>query len=191
MAETKQESANCIGFVTVRQSADHGYFGGYLIVNCHGRPLEFHCTLPLKPSRAQEILYGSTLDDFICGEQITKALITKAKLEASLIFTDCPAALASRLVSEKPIALIQVATGSNSESTPQPASSLRKPAASSVSLKQFSLGHFELGVSSRHAEDDMIIKERWKAMKLEMDLLEPFERIAEALLEAHPTARAA
>ena len=82
-----------LGFITVRHHVEHGYFGGYLILNQLGRPLEFHCTLPVKPSRAQSLLYGPTLDDFICGEQIAKALVTKAKLKPSLLLTDCSAVL--------------------------------------------------------------------------------------------------
>ncbi len=56
------KSSLSLGFISVRHHAEHGYFGGYLIVNSLGRPLEFHCTLPVKPSRAQELLYGATLE---------------------------------------------------------------------------------------------------------------------------------
>lgn len=95
--------ATSLGFLSVRHHVDHGYFGGYLLVNHLGRPLEFHCTLPVKPTRAQTLLYGPTMDDFICGEQIAKALITKAKLSPSLVVTDTEAALSAALVSETTI----------------------------------------------------------------------------------------
>ena len=51
-----------IGFYTVVPHEQHGLFGGLLVLNHNGRPLEFHCTAPLKPNRAQEILYGATLE---------------------------------------------------------------------------------------------------------------------------------
>ena len=51
-----------LGFLTVVEHPQHGLFGGYLLLNHGGRPLEFHCTAPIKPNRAQEILYGPTLD---------------------------------------------------------------------------------------------------------------------------------
>ncbi len=186
MAEPKRESAGCVGFVTVRRSAEHGYFGGYLIVNFHGRPLEFHCTLPVKPSRAQEILFGRTLDDFICGEQITKALVSKAKLNTNLIFTDCMAAISSRLVSDHPIAMLQPRADSS-----QAEPGLAIPISAADNLAHFRLGDYDLSVSSRFAGDEAIFKQRWHELKLDVDLHEPFERIAEALLEAHPAARAA
>ena len=186
MAEPKRESAGSVGFVTVRRNAEHGYFGGYLIVNFHGRPLEFHCTLPVKPSRAQEILFGRTLDEFICGEQITKALIAKAKLESNLVFTDCGAAISCRLVCDQPIAVLQ----SRSDSVPtEPGLAIPNSAANN--FVHFRLGDYDLSVSARFAGDEAIFRQRWHELKMEMDLHEPFERIAEALLEAHPAARAA
>ena len=63
-----------LGFLSVRRHPEHGYFGGYLITNSIARPLEFHCTMPVKPSRAQELLYGPTMDAFVCGEQIAKVM---------------------------------------------------------------------------------------------------------------------
>ena len=65
---TTGKGVPAIGFLTVTEHAEHGLFGGYLILNVSGRPLEFHCTAPLKPSRAQEILYGPTLRPFLFGD---------------------------------------------------------------------------------------------------------------------------
>ena len=71
------------GYLSTLESAEHGYFGGYLIVSPLGRPLEFHCTAPVRPSRAQEILYGPTLQPYLLGEQICGALLEAAKLTAA------------------------------------------------------------------------------------------------------------
>ena len=78
METTKQKTIS-LGFLTVRKHPSRGYFGGFLVLNVLARPLEFHCTLPVQPTRAQQILYGATLDEFISGEQIARALILKAK----------------------------------------------------------------------------------------------------------------
>ena len=67
-------SVPAIGFLTAVEHAEYGFFGGYLIVNAAGRPLEFHCTAPVKATRAQEILYGPTLRDYLY-EQIAPAQI--------------------------------------------------------------------------------------------------------------------
>jgi hypothetical protein len=63
-----QSRETSFGFLSSVHTAEHGYFGGYLIVSELGRPLEFHCTSPVRPSRAQEILYGPTLQAYLLGE---------------------------------------------------------------------------------------------------------------------------
>ena len=57
------------------RDVEQGLFGGYLVLNLLGRPLEFHCTAPVRPNRAQEILYGPTLDPYLCGERIGQTLV--------------------------------------------------------------------------------------------------------------------
>src|SRR3954463_10876476 len=84
------------GYLSVINSAEHGYFGGFLIVGHLGRPLEFHCTAPVRPSRAQQILYGPTLEPFLLGEQIAGAMLDAAKLKPRLILTNCDATLHAR-----------------------------------------------------------------------------------------------
>ena len=75
-------------FVTVLENPGHGYSGGLLMLNALGRPLEFHCTTPVKPSRAHEILYGHTLKSHLFGERLCQALIEKATRRPDLILTD-------------------------------------------------------------------------------------------------------
>ena len=65
-----------------------------------GRPLEFHCTSPVRPSRAQEILYGPTLQPYLLGEQISGALLEAAKLTPWLILTDAAAMLVGQTAGE-------------------------------------------------------------------------------------------
>ena len=65
MSSAPPKSAACLGFLTVVEHAELGLLGGYLLLNAAGRPLEFHCTAPVKPNRAQEILYGPTLRPYL------------------------------------------------------------------------------------------------------------------------------
>lgn len=184
MANSSTDVCPTIGFCTVRWHAEHGFFGGYLILNTHARPLEFHCTLPVKPSRAQEILYGKTLPDFVCGEQIAKALTSKAKLTPQLVFTDCAAVLALSHVSDQLVACV-------------PAPSAQAGAATTIpSIDQERIKPIKLGANAAvilrddlHAEQQL--QELWQRLDLTMDISEPFQRIAEALLEAHPVMKAA
>src|SRR6476660_1613426 len=101
------ESANgetTFGFLSMLEFAEHGYFGGYLIVSLLGRPLEFHCTMPVRPSHAQRILYGPTLEPYLLGEQIAGALLDVSKLTPSMILTNREATLHARPRAGAPIA---------------------------------------------------------------------------------------
>lgn len=85
------------GYLLVVEDDLHGFTGGLLLVCERGRPLEFHCTEPVQPSRAEQILFGPTLREYICGEQIGGALLAKTKLSIGLLLTlDDATALAGR-----------------------------------------------------------------------------------------------
>ena len=85
-----------VGFVTVVLHEQHGLFGGLLVLNTAGRPLEFHCTAPLKPNRAQEILFGPTLQPYLYGEQIARTLIVQVQDKLLAAITDLEPVLAAR-----------------------------------------------------------------------------------------------
>lgn len=173
---TTGKTVPAIGFLTVTEHAEHGLFGGYLILNVSGRPLEFHCTAPLKPSRAQEILYGPTLRTFLFGEQIGQTLLAKAKVKPFLVCTDAEAMLAAREFSEVPLVLVS-----------SPESEL-----GTTHTTPFSLGKRKVVTASTHPQDQTIVLEKWSTAHADsLDLLEPFTRIREALEEAQKTVRPA
>ncbi len=173
-----------LGFLSVRRHPDHGYFGGYLITNFVARPLEFHCTMPVKPSRAQELLYGPTIDAFVCGEQIAKALVTKAKVKPSMVLTDCQAVLAITSVSDVSMAHLCFA---ESEAFP----SFELPSGSAGSLERIEIDEWQFALLSGQAETKKRLEQVLCQVGANFDLTEPFQRVTEALLEAHPIARAA
>ena len=76
------------GFLTAVDTPTHGLFGGYLVVDSLGRPLEFHCTAPVKVTRAQQILYGPTLHGHLHGQQIGGALLAESRIAPSVVLTD-------------------------------------------------------------------------------------------------------
>ncbi len=100
------KSLPAIGFLTVTRDADQGLFGGYLVLNFLGRPLEFHCTAPVRPNRAQAILYGPTFDPYLGGERIGQALLEKSKAAPQIVLTDCPPAMAARCFVATPMVLV-------------------------------------------------------------------------------------
>lgn len=142
-----------IGFLSIVREPN-GYVGGYLATNLWGRPLEFRLTSAVQPSRVQQILYGETLEPYVCGELIGKVLVEKSATKVQAVFTDHISALGLRLRLEIPVALVAAEGG----------------------VKRFQCHpHF--------AADQPLfaaLRERLGAL----DLTEPFARIREAIVEA-------
>jgi hypothetical protein len=192
MAASGIKALPTIGFLTVVEDAEAGWTGGLLVLNAAGRPLEFHCTAPIRPNRAQEILYGPTLRPFVYGEQIAATLLAKAKTDTQFICTDVEPALCVRDAVALPVLLLTSNSvepleapldGSRQRTlrfdAPHPAS---RPAA--AKLAEFNLGQRTVSVLARHAADKELILDRWPSFEGNLDLAEPFGRIREALAEA-------
>jgi hypothetical protein len=171
MVSTSNHITPAIGFLTVLEHPQHGLFGGYLILNMAGRPLEFHCTAPVKANRAQQILYGPTLEAFLYGDQIGGTLLAEATIEPLAVCTDREQVLSVRDLVNVPVAVV-IPAGDGSE----PLLTAR--------LTMFELGHNRLGVPHRFGDDRRLISERLREASETLDLAEPFGRIREAIEEA-------
>ena len=101
---TTTAPANNLGFLTILQEPA-GAVGGYLVTNLWGRPLEFRLTNAIQPNRVQHILYGETLNSYLCGELIGKTLLEKSATPAAWIITDHTAALDLRLRVSVPVSV--------------------------------------------------------------------------------------
>src|SRR5437016_8974065 len=106
MPAVDAKSQPALGFLTVLEHSQHGLMGGYLVLNSSGRPLEFHCTAPVKPNRAQQILYGPTLIPYLYGEQIGQTLLAKGGQTPLVICTDVEPALCMRQFAAAPVVLV-------------------------------------------------------------------------------------
>jgi len=115
MSSDRGSSSPAYGFLTTVDSPVHGLFGGYLLVDPAGRPLEFHCTAPVKVSRAQQILYGATLQGHLHGRQIGATLIAEGAITPLVVLTDVESMLAVRPHTHLPVALV---TGPDAASGP-------------------------------------------------------------------------
>jgi hypothetical protein len=196
MSASGPKSLPAIGFLTVVEQAEAGLLGGYLVLNALGRPLEFHCTAPVKANRAQQILYGPTLAPYLYGEQIGQTLLGKTKVEPLLVFTDVSPALAVRNLVTLPVLLVQSATDktvpeSNIDVPPTGLKLNRHddahpsvPYPKSARLIEFQLARQSVAVLASHAADRERAAEVWQPYAEEFDLEEPFSRIREALNEA-------
>lgn len=157
--------AAVFGFLTAVDSPQHGLFGGYLVVDSLGRPLEFHCTAPVKVSRAQQILYGPTLHGHLHGQQIGGALLAESKAAPAVVLTDNDAMLQARPHARHPLALVQ-------------------PAGDDVDATGFTLGASRVTPHAADAAAEAAIRDRLAVLAAAVDLREPFERIRAAIEEA-------
>jgi hypothetical protein len=193
MSASTTRSTPSLGFLTVIDQQESGLFGGYLILNAAGRPLEFHCTAPVKPNRAQQILYGKSLAPYLYGEQIGQALLANAKVVPHWICTDVEPVLAVRDFSELPVALLlprDMADPETDDTRQLRFDAPHEPVAAphAARLSSFSLGEHRLAVSPPRDADRAAVVAAWSDYA-EFDLHEPFVRIREAIEEAQQAAR--
>lgn len=199
MSASDTKSLPAIGFLTVIESPQHGLFGGYLVLNTAGRPLEFHCTAPVKANRAQEILYGRTLRPYLYGEQIGQTLLRRARNEPLLVCTDVDAALSVRDFVNTPVALV---LGDETSGVRARAEDADHPGENPIRLRidpphdsigdtadsdhliRFQVGPHLLAVPSAYPLDRDNVVAGWQPYADGIDLGEPFSRIREAIEEA-------
>lgn len=202
------KSLPTLGFLTVVEHAEMGWTGGYLVLNLLGRPLEFHCTAPVKPNRAQEILYGTTLRDFLCGEQIGQTLLEKSHFHPLFVCTDLESVMSVRESVKMPVALLVQADlerrgqalGMHGESrqgteTATTTNNARGELGhggdriSTAGLEPLTChGGHQLKVSARYPADEARLREIWDPEWSDFDFSEPFERIRDAISEAQRAA---
>jgi hypothetical protein len=162
-------TATQLGFMTILHEAT-GYLGGYLVTNLWGRPLEFRLSTAVQPNRVQQILYGQTLVNYVHGDVIGKALVEKTSVAAGLIFTDRASALQLRQHIESPV--IWIAQG---ESEPEQFGIIARPATDRRP---------PLVIPQRFGDDLPRVQETIDQIDGGFDLLEPFNRVREAIAEA-------
>jgi hypothetical protein len=160
-----------LGFLTILQESN-GFLGGYLITNQWGRPLEFRLSTAVQPNRIHQILYGQTLQGYLCGELIGKTLVEKCTAQAHFILTDKTDALHLRPHVSAPVLLLDNGGG------PAPADELAIRVRSSQDKKPGVFGH------ARFPEDKEAIEQLLDRLDGRVDLNEPFARIREAIGEA-------
>jgi len=183
-------SLAAIGFLTALEDVTHGWFGGYLVLSQLGRPLEFHCTAPIRPTRTQQILYGPTLRPYLLGEVIGHALVKQAELPVGVILTNLSGMLSLSLLRETPVAWVEEvmdparrsveADGAASESR-----ILGEPREEVDGLgPRLDLGRLRIHGTSTCGWGPEDLRQQLTPMVDHIDLLEPFGRIRDAILEA-------
>ena len=152
-----------LGFLTAIEDAERGFVGGLLVTNRFGRPLEFQCTAPVKPNRAQQILYGPTLRPFVLGELLGRTLIDRIGVKPVLVLIEAAEILDLR--QHVPIAVASLIDKVTREAT------------------QLRLGKHAIEFHADYPGDHAEVARHVKLIPDDADLREPFERVREALVE--------
>jgi hypothetical protein len=172
MPASKSNGDLTFGFLHVTDLGGGTLMGGLLILNTLGRPLEFHCTEPVKPNRAQQILFGATLNAYLYGEQISQSLVRHSSLKPGLLITDQRPVLAVR-------ALVDIPT-------------LWLPESGSAETYEgcvpVQLGLRNVLLEEAYQADLETVLQRIQRSLPGWDLAEPFERIHEAITELQKAA---
>jgi len=217
MGTSNGKSLPTLGFLTVVDDGQEGMLGGFLVLNTRGRPVEFHCTTPVKPNRAQVILFGPTLEPYLYGEQIGQTLLAKSTTTPLAVYTDLAAVLAVRDFISLPVAMVlpdessiehlasnqtdidrpndevgRLAGDPGHRTVAQPGvGPLRLDSAhhSPEGMHVFSQWNHRLAVLRSRSDDESVISHQVATAVEAMDLLEPFDRIRGAIAEAQRSRR--
>lgn len=173
MTSTSATGSLHLGFLTVLHEAG-GYLGGYLVTNLWGRPLEFRLSTAVQPNKVQQILYGGSLQSYICADLIGKTLLERTSTAAQLVLTDREPTLDLRLLVNLPV--IWSARRDDPVATAL--------AAQGAEVAPANDHHGPLLRHPRHPEDAARVRDILCQLDGNLDLAEPFERIREALAEA-------
>ena len=142
-------------------SIDAGYVGGLLVTNRIGRPLEFQCTTPVKPNKTQEVLYGPTLESYLYSDVLGKTLLERMAVKPDLLLIEQEELLPLRETAGIPLLLLTA--------------SCSKHGASVLDSAR---------VHGGYEEDRAAIEKLKKLVPQSADLMEPLDRVKEALTEA-------
>lgn len=114
MTNNSSSDVNSIGYLSTKVLDSQEYVGGLLIVDLHARPLEFHCTAPVRPKRAQAILYGATLKSHLLHQLIPASLLAKAGHRPEIVFVDQLEFIQRADEAEVPLVYLKSSSGAGS-----------------------------------------------------------------------------
>lgn len=182
-------SLSTTGYYLANENAEH-FVGGLLVLNENARPLEFHCTAPVRPSQSQRILYGATLAEHVLCELIPKLLINKTRQKPSTILVDRNPLLGCRKNIDVPVGCLSIEKNVEKQHRDEDrslSSSIQAPADSELVIGDsafISAGGFEFTIHTQFRSDESVVLTALESISKTVDIDEPFERLATAIQEA-------
>jgi len=145
------------------QDAANGFVGAMMLTDSRVRPLHFGFVQPVRPSRMQRLLYGATLDEHVKVDVIASRLWQGCPKKPDVVFLGTPDLLPVRRLTSTPTAfLCKVPHDQNG--------------AVNLSALRYDAG----GNRGDWDAVGCVLAE----LETQVDLVEPFDRMREALKEA-------
>lgn len=151
-----------LAFLSCPQDAARSFLGALLVADYRGRPLEFSYVSPVRPTRLQTLLYGKALHEHVVIDVIARKLMESNGRQLDVIFVNSRELLPVRRIVSAPVALLARATEQE------------------ASAPRLSTLTYDTGDQKGDAE---IVGEILGHIEPFIDLIEPFDRIQEALKE--------
>lgn len=129
--------------------------------------------MPVRPSRAQEILYGPTLRPYLCGEQIATALLAKLSTPPLAVLTDDVDVMSVAQLTDVPVLLVpsNESDGADDE----------------AAFEWLTIANWRLGTTRPQTDADALAR-LLADFTANVDPAEPFERIRSAIDQAQRSA---
>jgi hypothetical protein len=148
------------------RDAAGAYLGALMLTDARTRPQHFSFVSPIRPTKIQRILYGPTLDEHLKVDVIANKLLKDLPLTPEILLVEAEELIAVRRVAQVPTAFLTRA--GDGESEPGRLTSLR----------------YDTGA---HTDDQEAVGRVLALLETMVDLVEPFNRMREALKEAIKT----
>jgi len=153
-------------YLTCPKDAANAFLGAVMVTDYRARPLYFSFVSPIRPTKIQRILYGSTLEEHVKVDVISKKLLKDMPVSPDVLFVDAQDLLAVHRI------------------TPIPAAVLTKSADDKDDPARLTTLKYDTG---SNMNDQEVIGHVLASLESFVDLVEPFNRMREALKEAIKT----
>lgn len=159
-------SEHVLCYLTCPQDAAEAYVGALMLTDGRARPLHFGYVSPIKPTAMQRLLYGPSLREHVLIDVIARKLLQAMPQVPEVVFVDAEELLNARRLISSPMAFLASKDDSKGE-------------------------HATLSSLVYRTQDNTDDRDRVgpiiSVLESEIDLIEPFTRMLEALKEATKT----
>lgn len=162
-SQAQNDEDICLAYLSCPQDGAKGFLGALLVTDSRTRPIHFGYVAPVRPTTMQRVLYGRTLDCHVKIDVIAKKLAAEGLArKPDVVFVDSESLLAARRLFNVPMARLAA----------------KSDAQAGVTISTY---QYDTGGNTPDAE---YIGRIVATLEQTVDLLNPFERIREAIKEA-------